>query len=338
MNNLYCSQNQYPLLEKPNNLKVKKKLVSISSCDRDTTIYPESNNFEIILPQSIKNVVRFRMVEGNFPNSNFNFSNLRQNTKFWFQITSGSNQGIYEATIEDGYYNPKQLANAITTAMNLAVSTSYTNFACSYNETNFKIYFGNKNQQFKLLFNKPSYYNIQCVDISANRFDKKTDWGFPYYLGFEKQEYSNLTSVSNASGYKFNYSTLYWLIPSVSGQPVYYMSPPLVSTFLGSDNIFMEIDKYNNIDETEHDQTDRNKTFGNSRFSKTNGCFARIPLFQTAPGKCFDSTNGLYFNSFDFDIPEERIDRLHFKFRDHNNYAVNFHNIPFSFTLEFLHL
>ena len=321
------NQGQYPLIERTNNYNAIRKLVSIHSCDRDFAIYPNASNFEIVLPQSLKNIVSIRMVEGNFPNTNYNFSNLRQNSKFRFQITSGASQGTYEATLTDGFYNPSQLANAVGESMNLAVDPNgtYTKFKCSYNLVEFKLYFGNTEDNFILLFNEPSYYNIPCVDISANLFEKTTDWGFGYYLGFNKEQYTT-TAVNSTNGYRFNYAnpTVYWLEPATPPGPVYYTSPPLVSTFLGSGNIYMEIERFNNIDETEHDQKNTNSTFGNGRYSRVNGCFATIPIFQTPPGQSYDAVTGLYQNYYMFNTPEERIERLKFKFRDHNNYPINF--------------
>jgi hypothetical protein len=103
----------------------------------------------------------------------------------------------------------------------------------------------------------------------------------------------------------------------------------------GEDALYMEIDKYNNIDEIYPYSERTGHMYNNDLAHRTNGSFARIPLSHLPFGQEMGSRNNFVVNIFHSDPPIQRIDRLKFRFRFHDGRLVDFKNLPFSFTLEF---
>ena len=66
-----------------------------------------------------------------------------------------------------------------------------------------------------------------------------------------------------------------------------------------------------------------------------NSAFAKIPVQSQPLGEVTDSRNGFLTNVKVFEIPEEKVAKLEFKFRYHDGRLVEFDNIPFNFTIEF---
>ena len=103
----------------------------------------------------------------------------------------------------------------------------------------------------------------------------------------------------------------------------------------GEDALYMEIEKYNNIDEIYPYSERTGHLYNNDLAHRTNGSFARIPLSHLPFGQTLGSRNNFVLNVFHSDPPIHRIDRLKFRFRFHDGRLVDFKNLPFSFTLEF---
>jgi len=103
----------------------------------------------------------------------------------------------------------------------------------------------------------------------------------------------------------------------------------------GEDALYMEIDKYNNIDEIYPYSERTGHMYNNDLAPRTNGSFARIPLSHLPFGQEMGSRNNFVLNVFHTDPPIKKINRLKFKFRFHDGRLVDFKNLPFSFTLEF---
>ena len=136
--------NSHPLIKNSNQYFLEKKYVSISSEDRDITKYPNSAEFEILLPQEYLNVASARLYSWSFP-ANYNvFSASYFNVLITFKMNKLYNpgehafnddlaQGIFAALyshtdeeivtdIEPGFYNPDQMATELTNKFNAAVT------------------------------------------------------------------------------------------------------------------------------------------------------------------------------------------------------------------------
>ena len=143
--------NNHPLINNSDQYFFEKRYLSVHSEDRDYIRYPNSNEFEIILPQVYLNVASARLVTWAFP-SNYNvFSPMNNyNIIMIFKFTNLYNpeekgiinpllQGIYDAlynsiddnytvTIETGFYNPNQMATELTNRFNEAVTNKINHF------------------------------------------------------------------------------------------------------------------------------------------------------------------------------------------------------------------
>ena len=102
----------------------------------------------------------------------------------------------------------------------------------------------------------------------------------------------------------------------------------------GEDALYMEIDRYNSIDEIYPYSERTGHLYNNDLGHRVNGSFAKIPLTHVPFGQEMGSRNNFVLNVFHADPPIQRIDRLKFIFRYHDGRLVDFKNLPFSFTLE----
>ena len=74
-------QQQHPLIPREQTYVLDRKLVSVHSFDRDIKKWPNSNYFEIDLPQSLQKIQSMRLLNISLPSNQYVFSNEYQNTK-----------------------------------------------------------------------------------------------------------------------------------------------------------------------------------------------------------------------------------------------------------------
>lgn len=246
-------------------------------------------------------------------------------------------------------------------------------FIVHYNVVRNRILFGTKRGRFTLLFGKQEIYDPTC-DVNKALFHQYTKWGLPSYLGFDKKSYTGTSVNINSDPYQQSIGGLYlpfessspWLTPDnriidVSGTHsgvtlvgadydvlladvsnngskenlVCWLSSEYNLDINGEDAIYMEIDRYNSIDEIYPYSERTGHLYNNDLGHRVNGSFAKIPLTHLPFGQEMGSRNNFVLNVFHSDPPIQRIDRLKFTFRFHDGRLVDFKNLPFSFTLEF---
>jgi hypothetical protein len=314
-----------PIINREQNYVLDRKLISVHSEDRDITKWPNSNTFEIMLPEALLNVQSMRLIQSSFPGVFFTFSNDYQNTKLPFTI----NNEQHVITIQDGYYTPEQMALELTNKMNYEVGSD-ASFNVFYDVVGHKYWFGHTDLSFNLDFCQQVTYNNACDQpVVWNNCSK---WGLPYYLGFNKTCYQ---STLDMSGISFDYicpNNTSIIIPA--NDIKYFIEAPLSFNLFGETCIYMEVDKYNSYDELyPYNQSSRQMFDNNAYSGKVNSAFAKIPI-QTYDGMSFDSRTFFLQNLVQYDPPIERIARLKFKFRFHDGRLVNFQNYSFDFTVE----
>jgi hypothetical protein len=363
--NKYNLNQNHQLSQRQQTYFLNRKLVSVHSVDRDINKWPLSSLFEIQLPEAMLNVQSIRLVQINLPANYYNFSPLNQNNKMSFTFDtvninwsggSSPNPAIYailanadrfNIEIEPGFYQPNQLANEIQNRMNNAVTQYLADNGITYYYEKFVVYndivgekfwFGNNCDSFTLNFSLQQQYDItNCEQPVA--FYRYANWGMPFNLGYEKKDY---ISDSSSNSLKFYWaapdiSSCIWLEPSTSpsSSNVYYVTPPLTYNLFYLNSVYMEIDKYNQMDELYPYSERTSNLYQNDYGGNVNSSFAKISMTTYPYGQIFDSRNGLLQNMSVFDTPIERIQKLKFKFRDHNGQLIDFQNFPFDFTLEF---
>ena len=355
-------QQMHPLIPREQTFVLDRKLVSIHSYDRDIKKWPNSNHFEIELPEDVRNVQSMRLLNIALPSNQTIFSNEYQNTKLKVYISiRGGGTGNIIITIDEGSYTPDQLATEIETKLNktiaasgIAGSAGYNNFRCKYNAVSNTFWFGNLIDKFILKFGDKLEYTYDCTQLLVWNNYKK--WGLPAYLGYKKRDYVSTTTPPNIwytdiSGDPFGFdyeahdgSGNEWLT-DVSRNSIVnlhdYSANPLDPSgicnidIMGEDYIYMELDKYNSMDEVEPYSENTSGWFNNDYAGKVKCAFAKIPVQCTPYSQVFDSTRAYIANISHYNPPIERIDRLRFRFRYHDGRLVDFKCLPFSFTLEF---
>jgi len=416
--NTYSNTNQnHPLQQNSQNYLSYKKYVSIHSEDRDAIAYPNSAEFEIELPEDITNISTIKLSDWAFPSNYDTFSRLNSNITMLFTFTNLYNpnntnigdlnmdleKAIYDAlnaccgdtydvTIEEGFYNPTQLATELTNKFNEAVtkmvecylvtnsdltyllddfisSGGYKRFVIVYNNVSQKIWFGNQADCFKLL-NEAVYFANSNVNpqllCKKNQVPDFANWGLPGNLGLSRcntnacapehlvlDQKGDLVSTNyliSKNYVRFYYGDVnvtsygvgdngYWLTPATNlsgnilpGAIVQYIECPYKINIFGPSYIYMEIYKYNCIDETQPYNISQFTLTTNETNGIVNSAFAKIPIVSTPTSQYYDGPSDAY--KF-FDPPVERMRKLKFRLRYHNGELVNFGVFEYTFTLEF---
>ena len=141
---LFNTSTSHPLIPNANDYIIYKKYVSIHSEDRDILKYPNSNQFEIEMPEDITNIYSLRLINWTFPANYNSFSILNSNTVMYFKITNPYNPGEnmvlnpleqaifeclfkstdtrFEIAIQEGFYNPTQMVTELQNKFNYVVT------------------------------------------------------------------------------------------------------------------------------------------------------------------------------------------------------------------------
>jgi hypothetical protein len=321
-----------PLINREQNYVLDRKLVTVHSEDRDITKWPNSNTFEIMLPEQLLNVQSIRLIQATMPGNFFTFSNDYQNTKFQFTV-----YGVPATiTIQEGSYTPAQLSIELTNKMNAAIDSD-ASFNVFYDQVKSKFWFGHTDASFNLDFDEQISYDFVPCDVVHGEppmvWQNHSKWGLPYYLGFQKKKYE---SASALNGLSFDYICPNNISASqATVSPITnYIEAPLSFTIGGETCLYMEVEKYNYYDELyPYNQSTRQMYDNNAYAGKVNSAFAKIPIQNNT--QFSDARTFYLLNIVQYDPPIERIARLKFRFRFHDGRLVNFQNFPFDFTLEF---
>jgi len=82
----YNVNNEHQLIRRQNTYVLDRKLITFHSQDRDVSQWPNANNFEVTLPETLNNVQSMRLTEVELPGNQYVFSNNQQNIKMQFYI------------------------------------------------------------------------------------------------------------------------------------------------------------------------------------------------------------------------------------------------------------
>lgn len=352
------TRSNHQLIQREQTYFLDRRLVTIHSDDRDINKWPFPNNFEVTLPEPITNVDSMRLSEIKLPSNCYSFSNELQNTKMVFSLTSRNSgwNGVigpllqnavtsgykFAVEIQAGFYNPTQLASELTYKMNKAVSdyigANYDKFVVFHDEVAMKFRFGNSADGFVLLFDERMSYTLrQCEQ--ANAWDRYTEWGLGSYIGFDKKQpyYSAAPTSANETTVGWTTPPTVWLpspSPPFTGT-AHLIIAPMVYKLLGESTVYMEVDRYNHIDELVPYPQNTNGLYNNDFNGSVKAAFAKIPVSSLPYSQFFDSMNNNLISSTHFSPPLERVQKLRFRFRNHAGALIDFQDFPFNFTIEF---
>ena len=254
--------------------------------------------------------------------------------------------------------------NKLLSELETFITEGYTRFVIVFNDVSQKIWFGNQADCFEFLNNKIFLMNAEGNEYlicKKNQVADFSNWGLPGNLGLTRCDVKSKTPlnvdidcVKYSTSYKicnnyirFYYGDVssgdqgYWLIPPyefgsttniLRGSIVQYIECPYKVNIFGQPYVYMEVSKYNCIDETQPYNISKFTLTTNETNGIVNSAFAKIPVVATPLSQYYDGP--CYPYKF-FDPPVERIRRLKFKLRYHNGELVNFGVFEYSFTLEF---
>lgn len=240
------------LIENNNNYYVDKKLLYVSSNDRDISKWLNCNEFEIHCPQSYSNVQSIKLVDIQLPNNIYNISNYLQNNKLYILDTT--------ITVPDGLYTPELLASTLEFLFNNITSVTGNPFKVEYNKVTNKFYIkvSNSNSNLDFIdiiqFTKALSYDISCntnklanLQNNINVYAQYNNWGLGALMGFNKIDYS-FHDIDGLNDFAWDSSggTINNDITNSKFKGI--KSSNQVNLF-GDNNIFMELDKYNSYDE-----------------------------------------------------------------------------------------
>lgn len=316
---MYSLGNNKPLIIKDQNYVLDRKLLSVHSEDRDVSKWKNSNQFEITLPETINNVQTLRLVQITLPSNLYIFSRNYQNTKM------KTNTGFIE--IGEGIYDPSGLASELKSKLAGAYDVLY--------DTITQKFWFTKTTAFNFLFDASdvSFNPIACsnedIGYSETIFNNRyTNWGLGSYLGFDKSTYNSTTTTPTNPPVNNIVNTF------IAGKS--YLAAPYKQNISGDNCIYMEVEKYNTLDELyPYAQSTQDMYQRNGISGKSNAAFAKIPLNPEHNEKVFSSRSTFLENISQYDPPIERISKLKFTFRHHDGRLVDFQNSNFDFTLEF---
>ena len=360
----YVLKNDHPLIPREQTYSINRKLITVHSEDRDINKWPNANHFELQLPQTDTSVVTIALVEYSFPTYYDTISNETQNPQISVSIGA---HGTFTITISPGFYSPKQLAAEMQNRLNLAVSPSYDNFRVFYDEVRQRLLFGNKEDAFTFVYNAPESYDSDpcyapCTSVQAQttpspsttiRWNQYTNWGLGYNLGFVKCLQSECGNVFNAnkataSAVTSSQSVYYitsappaigyeWLTVIGTG---YVLVPPNPPSLNGATDMYLEIDRYNYLDEMQPYSAHTSNSRNNDYNGIVNSAFAKIPM-RIKPTKIASNLEYMYGDEpqdtsqgfSTFFPPLDKLSKLKFKFRYHDGTLVDFGGQNFSFTV-----
>lgn len=161
------------------------KYVNIHSSDRDSVSWSRASNFEIELPDALKDVRSVSLYDYNFNGFICNFSDFYQNVTLYYKIGDVEK----EVKIDNGYYSDVDLMDVIIEKMN----EERTGDQFSYT-------IRNPTKKIEIKFTSAFTISFQRADKTTKDqkegiYDQDENWGLGYYLGLEKESNSSVDNT-----------------------------------------------------------------------------------------------------------------------------------------------
>lgn len=323
---------------------MNKKILTIHSEDRDINKWSNPNEFELLLPDSYTNITSIKLLNFTGKNNFYNISEKLLNN--YIALKKYKSQTNFDYfLIPDGFYDPDQLALVLT---ELFEKNNYEIYVL-YDRVKMKFLFLTINRNFILDFTILPHNGELCSGLNKfikpdNIGNQYTNWGIGYNLGFTKKQYdfsSNTlidpdTRTEYVNDFDFTLNNINnFSLPNT----FYYIYSPNTIDLNINNTIYMEIDKCNYADEIKPYQYRSNYLYCNDYNSFINSFYAKIVLFDNPNNKntyfLASRENGnIIFGDLINENKIQKLMKLKFKFRYHNQSLVDFNNQNFNFTLE----
>ena len=278
-----------------------------------------------------------------------------------------SSEPNFLITIEEGSYTVNQMGYELSNHFNYTVSRyiiqyftdtgdaanlaaflstgEYVQFIILTDPVTQIMNFGNQSSGFILTngsqINNEIRYRPICSQEVGDISPANTLYGLSFSLGFldtRPKEYPSIPT-ENLNDIRFfgeQGTTGIWLTPAYNDSNfIHFAKAPFKwNVFSGRYYAFMEIDKFNSLDETQQFNTETGKVTP----GRVNSAFAKMPIYTNSSYP----NNNVYYNNQNidniirvFNPPINRIRRLGIKLKFHNGEYLFFAGETFSFTLKF---
>ena len=333
------------MFQENKNYLFHRKIIAVHSQDRDINKWPKSNEFEVKLPINYKKVSSLQLLSIQLPKKYNIFSNYNQNTKLKYNNAT--------IQINDGTYTPQQMCAMLTDKL--------TGITVVYNDIDMKFYFYS-DAEFTIHAGENITYSDRVIPTMFIII--LLIGGYPSILVSKKKSYTSTVSdfiIIDSDG----------SLNSITGK--YVIVSPVPAPVYGEEDIYLEIDKYNYIDEIEPYSINTNNNITDVSYlscvslatlrgeRSTNYSKITQNNLKQRGVKCLNKSsndyNGVYNSSFAkipifietgknvthdsaflnniyySDPPIETLSKLKFKFRYHDGRLVDFYNHPVSLTI-----
>lgn len=253
-------------------------ILLIDSRDRDYSKYPDPNKYRIRLPRTFHDVIGARLMSAEIPRSFHTFSAQANNVSFEITINSITASIV----IDDGNYTFASMCVALEKALSQATGLTWSALVSS--TTN----------RLVLLNQETTPFTVSSVQSPI--YDRETEWGLLYYLGFEKG-----TTGSSPEG---------------------QLVSPRAASFHGVSYILMDIDELKGADEGALYGAE----VGGRPLAKIVVDPGQMGLAILDTSKCLTVVSA--------QLPRiPRLRELHVTFRYHDGRPVDFNGVDHSFVL-----
>ena len=270
-----------PLLLRAND--VQRHIINIDSRFRDNPETSSLSNFHFSLLSPIKNILRVRITSFEFPNNFYMFTVKRKNVSFRVLYMNGGQTVGQPITIEDGSYTACELVTAI--------NDEFTDVGLTWLSVAFSPITG------KFTFTGNQKFGI---DTSYESFNRCTDYGLGYYMGFT---YGLQKGVQDAGN---------WTVTS-----------SCQANLAGDSYLFMRLNDYNCVRQT--------------LYGSELQFFAKFLLKDQKNTVAFDDYAGHHIKEIVFTSPRD-MQRLHVELVDAYGHPLDLCSTQFSFSIEVLEI
>ncbi len=319
------------------NYYLNQKNIVIHSNDRNTNLWPQSNLFEVNLPNTYRNVQTIKVVNVVLPDYiEPTFSEAKRNVQF--HITYDGTDAVID-TFQNGRYTPDGIANELERSMLKKLNKAY-----DFTQGGIQVKYDNKLQ--KLIFkDRATATSVNfsldfesTVDLSYNNqysdhinrhlktliYNKNTNWGIGSFLGFNKEVIASKTdndiAILNSDG------TVEDFINQTTKTCNYIMADfPLRVETTETKILYLEIENLNQSDEITPDKP-ADEVFTQNTSDQYSNSFLTEIITHSAKDECSGVTH--------FNPPKDTIQKLKFKLRHHDHSLVELENRDYTVVLQ----
>jgi len=185
-------------------------VVNIDSRDRDTTIYPYANSFEILLERSFQNIKRVSLLTTEFPNTDQTVkstpTSLKNNKVYW--INQSNVEQEYSIDLTSGNYTGSTLTDEVVKKTNQVINVDLGKKHFFDVDINLDTSIVDIRQlNMKPLKNNPIYIIESNNTVTVSQINSTVETGDTVYLsgvrgfigGISPEDFNNYHTVTNTT-------------------------------------------------------------------------------------------------------------------------------------------